>query len=63
MLAALWVQLARGFQVWGAVTSLADQGSQEKELLREDLGVVSWGKGPWMKYLEQEPLVAKDKET
>lgn len=36
--------------------SLADQGSQEKELIREDVGMASWGKGAWMKYLELEPL-------
>lgn len=43
------------------MTSLADPGSQEKELIREDVGMVSRGKGTWMEYWEQEPLVARIK--
>lgn len=56
LLTALWVQMVLAFQAWGTVTPLADQGSQEKELIRGDLGMASWGKSTWMKYLEREPL-------
>lgn len=38
---------------------MADRGSQEEELIEEDLGTASWGKGTWMKDWEQEPLVAR----